>query len=76
MISIKTFGPIKEQIGADYQLDIEIDDVKSLRELLHARHPHIQWSAVAVAVNMHYAADDVLIKKGDEIALIPPVSGG
>jgi molybdopterin synthase sulfur carrier subunit len=73
---IKTFGPIREQLGADYQLDIEIDNVKSLREQLHVRHPHIQWSAVAVAVNKYYATDDVLIKNGDEIALIPPVSGG
>lgn len=76
MFLIKTFGPLKEQLGADFQIDAWVNDVKSLRVLLQTKHPHIQWSAVAVAVNKCYADDDTPIKIGDEIALIPPVSGG
>jgi len=76
MISIKTFGPVKEQLGADFQIDALVNDVKSLRDHLQKKHPHIQWWAVAVAVNKCYADDDTPIKIGDEIALIPPVSGG
>jgi molybdopterin converting factor small subunit len=30
----------------------------------------------AVAVNHAYAKDDLLIQPGDEVAVIPPVSGG
>ena len=34
------------------------------------------WSAIAVAVNQEYARKDRLISEGDEIAMLPPVSGG
>jgi len=30
----------------------------------------------AVAVNLRYADESELLKEGDEVALIPPVSGG
>lgn len=30
----------------------------------------------AVAVNLEYVAPDRLLRPGDEVALIPPVSGG
>ncbi len=34
------------------------------------------WSTVAVAVNQQYAGPDTLLADGDEVALLPPVSGG
>jgi len=36
----------------------------------------IELDSVAVAVNSEYANDNHLINVNDEIALIPPVSGG
>ena len=33
-------------------------------------------SPLAVSINMEYAKGNELLKEGDEIALIPPVSGG
>ncbi len=34
------------------------------------------WDAMAVAVNQEYARLDVVLREGDEVALLPPVSGG
>jgi molybdopterin converting factor small subunit len=34
------------------------------------------WDSIAVAVNQEYAKADVVLKDGDEVALLPPVSGG
>ena len=31
---------------------------------------------IAFAVNMEYVSSDHLLREGDEVALIPPVSGG
>ena len=41
------------------------------------RYPKMKaLSSMMVAVNNSYAPDDLELKEGDEIALIPPVSGG
>jgi molybdopterin synthase catalytic subunit len=34
------------------------------------------WSSLAVAVNREYATTAQVLKEGDEVALLPPVSGG
>jgi molybdopterin synthase sulfur carrier subunit len=76
MILIKAFGQIREQLGSDIRVEAEMQDVKSLREYLRDKHPEISWSGIAVAVNKRYAEDDAPLCQGDEVALIPPVSGG
>jgi MoaE-MoaD fusion protein len=39
------------------------------------RHDYL-WSSLAVAVNHEYVTADYFLKDGDEVALLPPVSGG
>jgi len=34
------------------------------------------WGSIAVAVNQEYAVAGVVLNDGDEVALLPPVSGG
>ncbi len=34
------------------------------------------WTVLAVAVNREYAGRDTVLRDGDEVALLPPVSGG
>ena len=34
------------------------------------------WPSLAVAVNREYATARVVLREGDEVALLPPVSGG
>ncbi len=34
------------------------------------------WQSLAVAVNREYAALSTVLREGDEVALLPPVSGG
>ena len=34
------------------------------------------WNTLAVAVNREYAGRDTVLHDGDEVALLPPVSGG
>ncbi|GMN08877.1 hypothetical protein MTsPCn9_06670 [Croceitalea sp. MTPC9] len=52
-------------------------NVKELRDFLGKSYPELQkLSSLAIAVNNSYAEDDQKINSYDEIALIPPVSGG
>lgn len=51
--------------------------VKELKEFLGETYPELnKLSSLAVAVNNTYAEDNETINSYDEIALIPPVSGG
>lgn len=34
------------------------------------------WETIAVAVNQQYATGATVLQDGDEVALLPPVSGG
>ncbi|MCP4456777.1 MAG: molybdopterin converting factor subunit 1 [Cytophagales bacterium] len=77
MVVIKAFGQVKEQVGmGEFRIEEEMQNVKSLRTYLSDKYPAISWSSVAIAVNKQYAQDQDPLHQGDEIALIPPVSGG
>jgi molybdopterin converting factor small subunit len=34
------------------------------------------WRSLAVAVNREYGSASIVLRDGDEVALLPPVSGG
>ncbi|MNL69681.1 ThiS family protein [compost metagenome] len=54
-----------------------VKSVGELRAKLYDQYPSLEkLNSLMIAVNKNYAADDVLINATDEIALIPPVSGG
>jgi molybdopterin converting factor small subunit len=40
------------------------------------RRDEAVWKTLAVAVNRDYAGLTTVLKDGDEVALLPPVSGG
>ena len=78
-VSILLFGITKDLIGKQF-LNFELPSkstVAQFKKLLQESYPELtELNSLAVAVNSEYANDDVLINENDEIALIPPVSGG
>ena len=51
--------------------------VGELRSYLQTKFPELKkLSSLAIAVNENYAEDNFTLSPNDEIALIPPVSGG
>lgn len=77
-ITLKCFGIVRDILGSDiHQLDEQRLSVKELRSLLNTKyHQMTQISGYMVAVNQTYASDDKMITSQDEVAIIPPVSGG
>ena len=78
-IQLLAFGIAKEIISKqDNRFDIpEGTTVQALKALLILQYP--DFSALAslkLAVNGAYVTDDYMISAGDEVAIIPPVSGG
>ena len=78
-IKILVFGIAKDIVGgssADVAI-IENMRVQDLRALLEEHYPRLkQLSTYMIALNNEYAKGDELINERDEIAIIPPVSGG
>jgi molybdopterin synthase sulfur carrier subunit len=79
-IDILLFGVVKELAGSS-QVKLEINQpqisVSDLKTQLYQKWPETQkLKSLLIAINENYAQDSDLIKVGDEIAIIPPVSGG
>jgi len=79
-VRVLFFGVIKELIGKSHD-DVDIRDGGSVRELLghyESTVPELRrwFSSLALAVNQEYARPDTILKPNDEVALLPPVSGG
>lgn len=79
-MKIKCFGIAKDIVGQDHIVIINGDTPKTVAELrlyLSDHYPSFkQYKSCMIAVNQAYANDDTDIKHEDEIAIIPPVSGG
>ena len=55
----------------------QLNSVADLKAQLIRSYPEFsRLTSIAVAVNSEYAEDDVFLTVDDEIAIIPPVSGG
>lgn len=77
-VRVLYFGVLKELFACPSE-DIEVEtgcSVGELRKVFHGRMPERAWKSMAIAVNQEYAGDEVLLHDGDEVALLPPVSGG
>jgi len=78
-IKVLFFGITTDLVGKNsISIDIlENSSVKGLKEQLINNFQSLKnINEFAIAVNEDYANDDLILKKGDVVAIIPPVSGG
>ena len=58
----------------------EIRNLDSLKKYIISNYPdlkkHLDQEILRFAVNQEYIVENIDLKKGDEIAIFPPVSGG
>jgi molybdopterin converting factor subunit 1 len=74
-VRIRLFAGLRERAGAD-QLELELPDGARVSDALARIEPLTQGVPVVMAVNHEYAEAADRLCAGDELALIPPVSGG
>ncbi|MFK7936014.1 MAG: MoaD/ThiS family protein [Saprospiraceae bacterium] len=77
--TLLAFGIMRDIVGGS-TLEFSItagSTVADLQTALEAQFPKIKaLRSFLIAVNNEYGDAELVIQKGDEIALIPPVSGG
>ena len=79
-VSVLFFG-ITHDLTGYVQEQVEIPEGESLRELrrqYEVRFPRLRsiGDSLLIAVNEEIAQDSTLLRDGDEVAFMPPVSGG
>jgi molybdopterin converting factor subunit 1 len=89
-VNVLYFGMLKDRFGgAEEQIELPGEgNVGELLGLLRGRTSNSVmsneargaderlWRSLAVAVNREYAQPSMVLREGDEVALLPPVSGG
>lgn len=78
-IHIRFFGPARDLAGAaDLSLDVEDNTtVGQIAGVIAENYPDLGRAiGVRLAVNREYVALDRILRDRDEVAVIPPVSGG
>jgi molybdopterin synthase catalytic subunit len=77
---VRLFALYRERAGASI-VSVDVPDASTVGELtaaVRADYPRLAPPEVriVVAVNAEYADDEQVLQPGDEVCLIPPVSGG
>jgi molybdopterin converting factor subunit 1 len=78
-VNILLFGITRDLIGKQ-KLQVDVKDkttVAEFKKRLQEDFPELSdLNSIAIAINSEYASDSNILRSNDEIALIPPVSGG
>ncbi|MFK4376401.1 molybdopterin synthase sulfur carrier subunit [Bacillus sp. RC218] len=78
MITILLFANLREEVGSERLVMIEKREmnVHQLKKWLKENY-HLQTlDKVMVAINEEFVTDEDIVRAGDTVAFIPPVSGG
>jgi molybdopterin synthase catalytic subunit len=74
-VNVRLFAVLRERAGSN-EVGLELPDGARVRDALEQLKPLTGDVPVVLAVNREYADLDERLRVGDEVALIPPVSGG
>ena len=74
-VTVRLFAQLRERAGTA-ELSIELPEGARVKDALDELGDLAGGLPVVMAVNREYANGDVPLAPGDELALIPPVSGG
>src|SRR6201994_405315 len=74
-VTVRLFAALRERAGCD-EVALELPDGARVADALAQMGDIVRDVPVVMAVNQEYADDGYSLAPGDELALIPPVSGG
>lgn len=77
-VQVLAFGVLKDSLGAE-PVPVQVKDGATVADLLAqlgASRPGLMLRGIAVSVNAEYATGTQVLRAGDEVGLLPPVSGG
>jgi molybdopterin synthase catalytic subunit/molybdopterin converting factor small subunit len=74
-VTVRLFAILRERAGAG-SVTLELPEGARVRDALDSLSGLAEGIPLVMAVNREYASEEQVLDAGDELALIPPVSGG
>ncbi|MBD0282312.1 MAG: molybdenum cofactor biosynthesis protein MoaE [Thermoleophilaceae bacterium] len=74
-VTVRLFAMLRERAGAP-AVTVELPEGARVRDALDSLAGLAEGVPLVMAVNREYASEEQVLDAGDELALIPPVSGG
>jgi MoaE-MoaD fusion protein len=74
-VTVRLFAQLRERAGAR-EVELDLPDGARVSDALRELEGLADGLPLVMAVNREYAREDAQLDAGDELALIPPVSGG
>jgi molybdopterin converting factor small subunit len=77
-VRVLAFGALKDALGP-HAAEVALREGATVSDLvaqLSLNYPHAMLRGIAVSVNAEYASATHVLRQGDEVGLLPPVSGG
>src|SRR5688500_12301147 len=81
VLRVRLFAVLRERAGRE-AVEVDVEDGTTVQDAIgalgrqHGLSDLIERVPVVMAVNREYAEEERVLREGDELALIPPVSGG
>jgi len=75
-VTVRLFAQLRERAGGRRELELDLPEGAVVRDAIAAVGEVASGVPVVMAVNREYADEAAPLHAGDELALIPPVSGG
>jgi sulfur-carrier protein len=76
MMNIKVFGQLEDIMQANEIAVESVADTEALLQLLFEKYPALKEKKFKIAVNKKMIEEKTMLQSNDEIALLPPFSGG
>jgi sulfur-carrier protein len=77
MNKILFFAHLRDAVGEESILmEASGKTVAELKQMVLEKHQSVNLENVMTAINEEFASDEEIIHEGNEVAFIPPVSGG
>jgi molybdopterin converting factor small subunit len=75
-VIVKLHGILADEAGVKEVSLERVEDLKTLREILAGKYSTISKYLFRIAVNDTIQTENLILKDGDQIDLIPPFPGG
>jgi molybdopterin synthase sulfur carrier subunit len=75
-IKVKLFGMLADELQRQEVTMNDISDVRSLEKQLLDFHPVFNRVQCRISVNRKLITDNMILHTSDEVAVMPPFSGG